>query len=67
MELSSLVTEVGEQSFFSLTQKTETIFYYTLNLPPPKQNIELLWKFWNFSSHRSLHIHLSVLNDSIIE
>lgn len=31
MRLSSLVTEVGEQSFFSsLTQKTETIFYYTL-------------------------------------
>lgn len=63
---SSLVTEVGEQSFFSLTQKTETIFYYTLK-KNPKQNIELLWKFWNFSSHRSLHIHSSVLNDSIIE
>lgn len=35
MEPSSLVTEVGEQSFFSsLTQKPETIFYYTLNPSP---------------------------------
>lgn len=34
---SSLVTEVGEQSFFSsLTQKTETIFYYTLKKKKPQ-------------------------------